>query len=111
MSDSFPLLARQPIFNTQMKVVGYELLCRSSHANQASFSNGDAASSQVLLNAFTELSIGNVVGGHLAFINFTRNLLDTPPPFDRKQLVIEVLEGQKVDAAMLHALKAMRTDK
>jgi EAL and modified HD-GYP domain-containing signal transduction protein len=111
MSESFPLLARQPIFNTQMKVVGYELLCRSSHVNQASFSNGDAASSQVLLNAFTELSIGNVVGRHLAFINFTRNLLDAPPPFDRKKLVIEVLEGQKVDAAMLHALKVLREHK
>jgi c-di-GMP phosphodiesterase len=111
MSDSFPLLARQPIFNTKMKVVGYELLCRSSHVNQASFSNGDAASSQVLLNAFTELSIGNVVGTHLAFINFTRNLLNAPPPFDRKQLVIEVLEGQKVDAAMLDALKALREHK
>ncbi|GGY72589.1 histidine kinase [Cellvibrio zantedeschiae] len=108
MSDSLPLLARQPIFNTQMKVVAYELLCRSSHVNQANFSNGDAASSQVLLNAFTELSITNVVGKHLAFINFTRNLLQTPPPFDRKQLVVEVLEGQKVDAAMLHALKVLR---
>jgi EAL and modified HD-GYP domain-containing signal transduction protein len=108
MSESLPLLARQPIFSTQMKVVGYELLCRSSHVNQASFNNGDAASSQVLLNTFTELSIANVVGKHLAFINFTRNLLETPPPFDQKQLVIEVLEGQKVDAAMLHALKVLR---
>jgi EAL and modified HD-GYP domain-containing signal transduction protein len=108
MSESLPLLARQPIFNTQMKVVGYELLCRSRHVNQASFNNGDAASSQVLLNTFTELSIANVVGKHLAFINFTRNLLETPPPFDQKQLVIEVLEGQKVDAAMLHALKVLR---
>jgi len=108
MPDSLPLLARQPIFDTRMKVVAYELLCRSSHVNQADFSNGDAASSQVLLNAFTELSIGNVVGKNLAFINFTRNLLQTPPPFDRKQLVVEVLEGQKVDAAMLHALKVLR---
>lgn len=108
MYDSLPLLARQPIFNTRMKVVAYELLCRSSHINRADFSNGDAASSQVLLNAFTELSINNVVGKHLAFINFTRNLLQTPPPFDRKQLVVEVLEGQKVDAAMLHALKVLR---
>lgn len=108
MSDSLPLLARQPIFNTNMKVVAYELLCRSSHVNQANFTNGDAASSQVLLNAFTELSISNVVGKNLAFINFTRNLLQTPPPFDRKQLVVEVLEGQKVDAAMLHALKVLR---
>jgi c-di-GMP phosphodiesterase len=108
MSDSLPLLARQPIFNTRMKVVAYELLCRSSHVNRADFSNGDAASSQVLLNAFTELSIVNVVGKHLAFINFTRNLLQTPPPFDRKQLVVEVLEGQNVDSAMLHALKVLR---
>lgn len=108
MTESLPLLARQPIFNTQMKVVAYELLCRSSHVNQANFNNGDAASSQVLLNAFTELSIHNVVGKHLAFINFTRNLLQTPPPFDRKQLVVEVVEGQKVDESMLHALKVLR---
>jgi EAL and modified HD-GYP domain-containing signal transduction protein len=111
MPDSLPLLARQPIFNTRMKVVAYELLCRSSNINRADFNNGDAASSQVLLNAFTELSIGNVVGKHLAFINFTRNLLQTPPPFDRKQLVVEVLEGQKVDGAMLHALKVLREHK
>jgi len=112
MSDSLPillpLLARQPIFDTNMKVVAYELLCRSNQINQANFSDGDAASSQVLLNAFTELSINNVVGKHQAFINFTRNLLQTPPPFDRKQLVVEVLEGQHVDAAMLHALKVLR---
>ncbi|RYY75710.1 MAG: HDOD domain-containing protein [Gammaproteobacteria bacterium] len=108
MPDCLPLLARQPIFNTRMKVVAYELLCRSSNVNRADFSNGDAASSQVLLNAFTELSIANVVGKHMAFINFTRNLLQTPPPFDRKQLVVEVLEGQNVDSAMLHALKVLR---
>lgn len=108
MSESLPLLARQPIFNQQMKVIGYELLCRTSHVNQATITNGDAASSQVLLNAFTELSIEKVVGKHLAFINFTRNLLQSPPPFDRQQLVVEVLEGQHVDAAMLHSLKVLR---
>jgi len=108
MSDALPLLARQPIFNTHMKVVAYELLCRSSQVNKANFNNGDAASSQVLLSAFTELSINSVVGKHQAFINFTRNLLQTPPPFDRKQLVVEVIEGQKVDASMLHALKVLR---
>ncbi|RZA07836.1 MAG: HDOD domain-containing protein [Moraxellaceae bacterium] len=108
MSDLLPLLARQPIFDVEMKVVAYELLCRSSHLNQANFSNGDAASSQVLLTTFTELSIEKVVGKHRAFINFTRNLLQTPPPFDRQRLVIEVLEGQRVDAAMLHSLKVLR---
>jgi c-di-GMP phosphodiesterase len=108
MSDSLPLLARQPIFDPNMKVIGYELLCRTSHVNEAIFTNGDAASSQVLLNAFTELSIEKVVGKHLAFVNFTRKLLQSPPPFDRRQLVVEVLEGQHIDAAMLHSLKVLR---
>lgn len=109
MSETtFPLLARQPIFNTKMKVVAYELLCRTSHVNQANFSNADAASSQVLLNAFTELSINHVVGKHLAFINFTRTLIETPPPFDKKQLVVEVLEGVNVDETVLEALRLLR---
>lgn len=108
MSDTLPLLARQPIFNAKLKVVAYELLCRSSHINQAEFTDGDAASSQVLINAFAELSIENVVGKHQAYVNFTRKLLNTPIPFNRSQLVVEVLEGQKVDAAMLHTLKELR---
>lgn len=108
MTASIPLLARQPIFNRELQVVGYELLCRNSNLNFKIASDSDAASSQVLLNAFTELSIEDVVGKHLAFINFTRTLLDHPPPFSRQQLVVEVLEGQKIDASMLHALKKLR---
>uniref|UniRef100_UPI001EE77CFB EAL and HDOD domain-containing protein n=1 Tax=Cellvibrio sp. OA-2007 TaxID=529823 RepID=UPI001EE77CFB len=48
------------------------------------------------------------MGTHKAFVNFTRTLLDSPPPFNRQKLVIEVLEGQQVDAAMLHSLKQLR---
>lgn len=108
MTDVIPLLARQPIFNGNMQVVAYELLCRNSELTQIGTRDGDAASSQVLLNAFTELSIEQVVGKHKAYVNFTRTLIDSPPPFSRKKLVIEVLEGQKVDAAMLHSLKKLR---
>lgn len=108
MSELLPLLARQPIFNRKMQVVAYELLCRSCDVNAVSFTDGDMASSQVLLHTFTELSIQSVVGKHQAFINFTRTLLLTPPPFDRQQLVVEVLEGQDVDAQMLHSLKSLR---
>jgi c-di-GMP phosphodiesterase len=108
MSEAVPLLARQPIFDGNMKVVAYELLCRNSDLKFISTTDGDAASSQVLLNAFTELPIEQVVGSHKAFVNFTRTLLTTPPPFNRQKLVIEVLEGQRVDAAMLHSLKQLR---
>jgi len=108
MTEAIPLLARQPIFNGNMQVVAYELLCRNSELTQIGTRDGDAASSQVLLNAFTELSIEQVVGKHKAFVNFTRTLIDAPPPFSRQKLVIEVLEGQKVDAAMLHSLMQLR---
>ncbi|MDQ2075571.1 EAL and HDOD domain-containing protein [Marinimicrobium sp. ABcell2] len=108
MSELLPLLARQPIFNRKMQVVAYELLCRTSDVNQAIFDNGDRASSQVILHTFTDLSIANVVGQHQAYINFTRTLLLTPPPFDRSQLVVEVLEGQQIDAEMLDSLKILK---
>lgn len=108
MSELLPLLARQPIFNRQMQVVAYELLCRSCDINNTSSIDSDMASSQVLLHAFTELSINSVVGKHQAYINFTRTLLIAPPPFDRRQLVVEVLEGQEIDALMLQSLKRLR---
>lgn len=108
MTKAIPLLARQPIFNGNMQVVAYELLCRNNDLKFISTTDGDAASSQVLLNAFTELSIEQVVGKHKAFVNFTRTLLSSPPPFNRQKLVIEVLEGQRVDSAMLHSLKQLR---
>jgi EAL and modified HD-GYP domain-containing signal transduction protein len=108
MTESTPLLARQPIFDGNMQVVAYELLCRNSDLKFITSTDGDAASSQVLLNAFTELSIEQVVGKHKAYVNFTRTLLDSPPPFNRQKLVIEVLEGQHIDASMLHSLKQLR---
>ncbi len=108
MTETIPLLARQPIFDGNMNVVAYELLCRNSDLKFIASTDGDAASSQVLLNAFTELSIDEVVGTHKAFVNFTRTLLDSPPPFNQQKLVIEVLEGQKIDAAMLFSLKQLR---
>ena len=108
MSELLPLLARQPIFNRKMQVVGYELLYRSSDINQATFEDGDRASSQVILHTYSNLSMAAVVGPHQAYINFTRTLLRTPPPFDRSQLVIEVLENQQIDTQMLDSLKNLK---
>ncbi|MDO3384189.1 EAL and HDOD domain-containing protein [Gilvimarinus algae] len=108
MSDEYPLLARQPIFNRDMAVVAYELLYRTDGDNRAKVTDGNIASSQVLLNTFTELSIEKVVGEHKAFVNFTGALMEANLPFDTSQLVIEVLEGEYVDARLLHRLKSLR---
>ncbi|MBU6952575.1 EAL and HDOD domain-containing protein [Hahella sp. HN01] len=84
------LLARQPIVNATKEIVGYELLFRSNE--QPAHFDGNAATSQVLLNAFTEIPIGEVTGGAKAFVNFTETLLMQPPPFSKELLVIEILE-------------------
>lgn len=108
MSHEHPLLARQPIFNRKMEVVAYELLYRTDHNNRAEVFDGDIASTQVLLNTFTELSIEKVVGKHRAFINFTGALMDAHLPFDVSQLVVEVLETEQLGASLLHRLKILR---
>lgn len=110
MSDHLPLLARQPIFDRSMNVVAYELLCRSTDDNRAVFEDADQASSQVMLRAFTDLSIEDVIGEHRAYINFTRKLLNSSPPFSREQLVIEVLENITVDDELLRCLANLRKD-
>ncbi|MDO6747286.1 EAL and HDOD domain-containing protein [Gilvimarinus sp. 1_MG-2023] len=108
MSKTCPLLARQPIFDRDMQVVAYELLYRTSEDNHAVITDGNSASSQVLLNAFTELSLNKVVGNNRAYINFTGDLMDTTFPFDTSQLVIEVLENETVNSRLLHRLKTLR---
>ncbi|WP_041523470.1 EAL and HDOD domain-containing protein [Gilvimarinus agarilyticus] len=110
MPQELPLLARQPIFNRTMDVVAYELLYRADHENRAQFTDGNSASTQVLLNTFAELSIEKVVGHHRAFINFTAALMETRFPFDTSQLVIEVLESEVINANLLHHLKRLRED-
>lgn len=108
MSIQYTLLARQPIFDRDLNISAYELLFRSDMNNQASFLDGDSATSQVMLNAFNELDIREVVQNHPAYINFTRNLILNPPPFDRKRFVIEVLETVEVDDELIRNLQALK---
>lgn len=106
MANEQILLARQPIFNTAKTVIGYELLFRSE-TRPAHF-DGNLATSQVLLNAFTESSIEEITGGSLAFVNFTRELLLQPPPFSPEHLVIEILEDIQPDPEVLQAVKSLK---
>lgn len=100
------LLARQPIYNSSLEVCAYELLFRGDvHSDQADFSCGDKATSQVLLNAFGEAGLDSICGQHPAFINFTKNLIMDPPPFNPEQYVIEILEDIEVDDKLIASLK------
>lgn len=105
-----PLLARQPIFDKTLSVAAYELLFRNSEENMAAPSDEDGATSQVLLSAFSEHDISQLTGTVPGFVNFTKKLLLSDIPFDKKQLVIEVLEDITDSEEVITALNQLKDE-
>lgn len=115
MSNSQKLLdvfvGRQPIFNRDLSIYAYELLFRGNDkSNQAVVLGGDSATAQVVLNAFMEIGLTNLVGEHKAFLNFTEGFLlrENISLLPRNQLVIEVLETVQPTPAVVNAVKFLR---
>ncbi|RNF50412.1 EAL domain-containing protein [Marinomonas hwangdonensis] len=103
-------VARQPIINSRLAVMGYELLYRSSAAaNQADVFDPVGATSQVIAASLFELGMDNLVGTNKAFINFPREYLLSPSgvPINNENIVIEVLENAGFDAALLASLRRL----
>ena len=93
-------IARQPIYDTKLKVVAYELLFRSGKTiNEADFLDGDSATTNVIINAITEIGMDQLVGPHRAIINLTRNhilqMAEQPMAELKNRLVLEILEDIK----------------
>ena len=99
------MIGRQPIFNRNQSVIGYELLFRSATESPSSV-EGDRATTEVILNTFSEIGLSNLVGPHLAFINCTRSFLngDLPIPIPSNQTVLEVLENIQLDRSIINDL-------
>jgi EAL and modified HD-GYP domain-containing signal transduction protein len=104
------LLARQPIYDIKLNIVAYELLFRSTDPDFAKVVDGDAATSQVILNAFTSLPVADILEGKPAYINFTENLLHNPPLFSASQMVIEVLEHILPTPEVIASLKKLKAE-
>ncbi|MCB9494937.1 MAG: HDOD domain-containing protein [Desulfobacteraceae bacterium] len=87
--------ARQPIFNTKMETVAYEILFRSSYENAMPDIDGDLASSHVLTNTYFNFGLEELTGGKKAFINFTENLIlrQIPLIFPKESIIVEILEN------------------
>jgi c-di-GMP phosphodiesterase len=105
------LVSRQPIYSADMKVLGYELLFRDSEVNRASFSDGDQATAEVILNTFMDIGLQEVVGQQLAFINFGRNLImaDCCQSLPSERAVLELLESVEPDDALLKRLAELKS--
>lgn len=88
-------VGRQPIYNGQLGLYGYELLFRNNLENKADVLDGNQATSQVMTQTFLEIGLEHLVGHHKAFFNLTQAFItgSLPVPFSKKQVVLEVLEN------------------
>src|SRR5213594_811717 len=100
------LVSRQPIYRADLSELGYELLFRNSDEDVASFSDGDEATADVIVNTFTEIGLDELVGRHLAFINFDRNLIlgGYCECLPRERVVLKILETIQPDAPLVQKL-------
>jgi EAL and modified HD-GYP domain-containing signal transduction protein len=103
--------ARQPIYNRDLKIEGYELFYRHAETDTtAQFLDAEIATSQIVLNTVTEVGLDRVVGQHKAFINVARDfVLDGHlAGFGLPQLVFEIAADIVVDEPLLQALRELR---
>ena len=96
-------VARQPIFDRQQRIYGYELLYRAGMDNFFNAANPDDATLAVIRNVMLVLGSENLSGGKRVFVNFTKSLLlsETPSFLPKNRSVIEILEDVEVDEELL----------
>ena len=103
-------IARQPIFDRDMNIFGYELLFRSGFENCFTCLDGDRATAQVIADSALSFGFENLLGGGKGFINFTRNSLlsDFALVLPKRQAVVEILENVEPDSEVLDACSRLK---
>ncbi len=102
-------IARQPIYDRALKVIGYELLYRDSDVNEARIQDPERASSDAILNSFIHIGIDTLTGSGLVFINLPKAFITNSAltPMFREQCVLEVLEDIEATPDVLQGLKRL----
>lgn len=103
-------LARQPIFDRNREVVGYELLYRNGGAaNAAVFEDGNLATAKLLVNSYLEFGIEKITWNKPAYVNLTRDYLvgDIALPIKSSNLVLEILEDVADDEDCVAGVEAL----
>ncbi|HYB30026.1 MAG TPA: HDOD domain-containing protein [Solirubrobacteraceae bacterium] len=104
-------IARQPIFNPKLEVVGYELLFRGQgYAAGALIDDAGRATATVVLNALTELDMNRIVSNKTAWVNVSREfvldgLIQAVPP---SVVGLEIPETETFDDDMVEALRELK---
>jgi len=109
MQDIF--IGRQPIYNRNLGVYGYEMLFRDSTDNVAILGfNEDAATSQVIINTFLDMGVDNLVGNSMVCINLTERLLlnDDALPLPADRVILDIQPTININEETLAALSRLK---
>jgi c-di-GMP-related signal transduction protein len=103
-------VARQPIFDSQENIFGYELLFRSGLENYFKCDNPDMATSTVIADSFLLFGIETLTGGRNAFLNFTNDLIlkKYATILPQQQVVIEILENISPSPELVSACRKLK---
>jgi c-di-GMP phosphodiesterase len=109
--DAF--VARQPIFDHKLDVVGYELLFRGNgYVNDARFTDPERATATVVLNSLTELELKRIAAGKTAWVNVSRDFIlgGLAHAIPADLVGLEILEHELLDDGLSAALRELKRD-
>jgi len=102
-------LARQPVFDRDLKVFGYELLFRAGWENFARIDDSDQAA-RIMLDNSLIWGLDRLCEGKRALVNCTRDALVSGVvellPADRT--IVEILEDVRAEQTVLEACRDLR---
>ena len=94
-------------------VIGYEIVYRSSiNAPGAEDKEYNEATSRLLLNSYLDVGMDSLLGGHIAFINFDKNLVvkDSPLLLNKSTTVIQITSEVIPDEDFINKIKSFKLD-
>lgn len=106
----FSYVARQPIFDRDKNLHGYELLFRDSLRNVFPSINAHEATSKLLAGSHLHLGLEDITGKYPAYINFPELslLVRVPQLLPKEQVVVELLEEIEPGPELVEICKKLK---
>lgn len=104
------MIARQPIYNNQMGIFGYELLFRSPAEHSHKVASAQATA-HVLTTALLSSGLDELVYNRLAIINVTRAFIDVMPQVQLppEMVMLDIPDNIRVDDSLIDSLQRLKT--
>lgn len=103
------MIARQPLYNSEMGVFGYELLFRSSMVDPQKVSPAEATA-KVLTTALLSAGLEELIYNRIAVVNVTPAFLEVMPQVQLppEKLMLDIPDNVRVDEPLISSLQRLK---